>query len=74
LRGRIWGYNPWNFYAEPGDVMITFEGVLFLLYCVRGSGKTAAGELSERRIKPPSPDLVALKIGEEVWWVRERKT
>jgi hypothetical protein len=44
-------YNPWNFGAEPGDIMVAMDGRAFRLYTIRGSCSAAAGELCAREIK-----------------------
>lgn len=44
-------YNPWNFDAEPGDIMVSHDGRAWRLYESNGRQKAAAGELSMRELK-----------------------
>lgn len=70
VKGKVLGYNSWNWGAEPGDVMVNYKGQLFRLVESRGRNKADAGELTPVLVKPPSPDLCAKIIDGEVWWVR----
>lgn len=61
-------YNPWNFKAEPGDLMVTNGGTLFRLEESSGWGKRMSGVLYPRQIKPPQKGMVAVIKDDEVYW------
>ncbi len=48
---KVLTYNPWNFDAEPGDIMVGCTGEAWRLYERRGGPRAAAGELCMRRLK-----------------------
>lgn len=69
---RVFPYNPWNFDAEPGDLMVDQNGKLFRLRESSGYQKRGAGELTMVEIKPP-PGLIAVMWGpNEVWWAKPK--
>lgn len=48
----VLGYNPWNFDAEPGDIMVSeANDIAWRLYERRGGPRAAAGELCMRELK-----------------------
>lgn len=65
---RVLGWNPYNFDAEPGDLMVG-HGKLYRLEDRRIGPMAALGELYPREIQPPSPNLKAIKLEGEVFWV-----
>jgi len=75
---RVWGYNPWAWNAEPGDLMVCgLTGRLYRLEEPSSWPKAAAGELYPRHVKPPEAGLRAEIVNVdapqdqwEVWWVR----
>jgi len=69
---RVLTYNPWNFDAEVGDLMVdSVDGALYRLEESSGWGKRTSGDLTPRRIKPLSTDMVAKIIDGEIWWIRK---
>ena len=44
-------YNPWNFDAEPGDIMVKQDGTAYRLYERKDSNISASGELFMRQLK-----------------------
>jgi len=69
---RVFPYNPWNFNAEPGDLMVDQNGKLFRLKESSGYQKRGSGELTPVEIKPP-PGLFAVMWGmDEVWWAKPK--
>lgn len=67
---RVWRYHPLNTDAEPGDLMVAYDGRLFRLEESSGWGKRMAGELTLRTIKPPRLGLRAELREGEIWWVQ----
>lgn len=65
---KILGWNPWNFDAEPGDLMVG-HGKLYRLEDRKRGNMAAAGELYPRLIKPPVEGLFAILDGEDVFWI-----
>lgn len=72
-KGKVYGWNPWNWDAEPGDLMVNNLGQLFRIAKSRGRNKAAAGDLTPVLIKPPSPELCAAIIDGRVWWVKKEE-
>lgn len=71
-KARVLPWDPWNYSAEVGDLMVNSNGRLYRLAESRGRNKAAAGELTPVLIKPPSPELYAKIIDGEVWWVKDK--
>ncbi len=73
---RVWGFNPWNFDIEEGDLLVDWNGRLYRATPSRGKNKRDAGELTAVEIKPPGPGFVARMTAEmtadqrEVFWVK----
>jgi len=63
---KVLRYNPWNFDAEPGDIMVSHDGRAWKLYDRPGSAKSCAGELSQRELKKPGC-LADIVDGKLVW-------
>jgi len=70
---RVSLYSPFDMTAEPGDLMVGYNGWLYRLKASTGWGKAASGELTPCRIKPPSPELRAALIDNEVYWVTQKE-
>ena len=64
-RGRVLPWNVWNFDAEPGDIMVTWDGRAFRLYSYPGP-IAAVGELSTRELKRAGKKAQILE-GRLVW-------
>ena len=69
----VWHYNARAWDAEPGDLMVTHDGILYRLTESSGWGKREAGELTPRTIKPPHPGLFAVIHEDEVWWAQNNR-
>lgn len=65
---RVLRFNPWNFDAEPGDLMVANGVQLFRLEEARTPSVSAVGELYPRVIKPPHPGMRPWLVDDEVWW------
>jgi len=64
--GKILPYDPWNFNAEPGDIMVAvFSGRAWRLYEPPGQA-AKAGELSMRELKKPGMKAI-LEDGKLKW-------
>ena len=63
---RVLHYNPRNFDAESGDIMVDFDGRAYRLYSRRDSPSCAAGELFTRQIKRPG-QKAKIVDGKLVW-------
>ena len=61
----VLNYNPWNFDAEPGDIMVS-QGRAWRLYVRRGGPMAAAGELCMRELKKKG-HRATIKNDELVW-------
>jgi len=59
-------YNPWNFDAEPGDIMVKRDGRAYRLYERKDSNVSASGELFMRQLKREGCKAT-IKDGELVW-------
>ena len=71
---RVFGFNPWNFEAEAGDLMVdSTTGRLYRCEESSGPDKAAIGELNPREIKPPLPGLHAVIHENEIWWASAQK-
>jgi hypothetical protein len=68
---KVLAYNPWNFNAEPGDLMVDHSGNLFRLEENPSPIIRAGGELRPRRIKPKKTNMKAKIINKEIYWVRK---
>jgi hypothetical protein len=64
--GVVTGWNPWNFNAEPGDIMVKPDGTAYQLEVSRGRNKAAAGELTPRELKKPGY-RATIQDGKLVW-------
>jgi hypothetical protein len=68
-KGNVYGYNPRNFDAEVGDYMVTYDGQLLRLEESTGRNKSAIGELTPRRIKPPRSGWLAVIVDKtKIFW------
>jgi hypothetical protein len=69
---RVWGFNPWNFDIEVGDLLIDKDGKLYRARQHRNRNRRDAGELTAVEIKPPGPGFVARMSPDrrEVFWVK----
>lgn len=67
---RVLPYDPRNWDAEPGDLMVG-HGRLVRLMESNGRDKAALGELTEVDIKPPVEGAMAILEDGEVYWVDE---
>ena len=68
---RVRRYNPRDWDAEPGDLMVESfgSGKLYRLEDRRIGPMAAAGELYPREIAPPKSGLKAVIEDGEVYWV-----
>jgi len=66
----VWHFNARAWDAEPGDLMVTRDGILYRLTESSGWGKREAGELTPRTIHPPRAGLCAVIHEGEVWWAQ----
>ena len=69
MRKQITGvFNPWNFALEAGQRVInTYNHHVYDLYESSGVNKSRSGELSCRRVKPPTKYAVPVYI-DGVWY------
>jgi len=58
-------YNPWNFDAESGDIMVGF-GRAWRLYDRKGSPSSAAGQLLMRELKKKGKKAI-IQNNELIW-------
>jgi hypothetical protein len=59
-------YNPWNFDAEPRDIMVKPDGRAYRLRVSNGRNKRDAGELTPSEIKKPGK-IAKIIDGKLVW-------
>jgi len=68
---RVLPYDPWNFDAEVGDIMVdSMSEKAYRLYESRGRNKRDAGELTPVEIKKPGK-RATLVDGKLVWEDKE---
>ncbi len=64
---KVLGYNPWNFDAQPGDIMVDRStGKAWRLYERKGGPSAAAGELQMYPLKKPG-FRATIQNGQLVW-------
>ena len=68
---RILQWNPWNWEAESGDIMISLQGKAYRLEPSSGWNKRCAGELYPRKIKCPTGFNRAIIKNGEMYWIKE---
>ena len=69
-KGKVWVYNEWNSKIEVGDILVDcLDGSMYRAVQSSGRDKAAAGDLSIRRIKPPTPNHKAVLVDGKAWWV-----
>jgi hypothetical protein len=64
--GKVLPYDPYNFNAEPGDIMVDFvNGRAWRLYETPGA-RSRSGELSMRELKKPGM-IATIQENKLVW-------
>lgn len=71
MTAKVLPYNPWNFDAEPGDIMVG-NGRAWRLYERKGSPSAAAGELCMRELKRKGMKAI-IEDGQLRWISSERE-
>lgn len=69
---RVWGFSPWNFDIEPGDLLVDGDGKLYRATQSRGKNMRDAGELTAVEIPPPGSGFIARMSPDrqDVFWVK----
>lgn len=68
---KVLVYNPWNFDAEVGDLMVSDNGLLYRMEKSSSWWVNAAGELYARLVHPPRKDMKAVIDHGEIYWVNK---
>ncbi len=74
-RNRVLPFNPWNFDAEVGDIMVNHWREAYYLRQSRGRNKADAGELTPVQIKREGYHAVVFKEADGHWsmyWVPKK--